>query len=77
LYLALWEEGAKGPEGKSSWKKIKSKRTKPSDASPRDPEKAIKGFSARNGGTHKIIKSRPSWRIGGLITSQPIRSMGM
>jgi hypothetical protein len=33
----LWEEGAKGPEGKSRWKKIKAKRTKPSYASPRDP----------------------------------------
>jgi hypothetical protein len=42
LYLALWEEGAKGPEGKSSWKKIKSKRTKPSDASPRDPRESNK-----------------------------------
>jgi hypothetical protein len=38
LYLALWEEGAKGLEGKSSWKKIKAKRTKPLDASPRDPQ---------------------------------------
>jgi hypothetical protein len=44
---------------------------------PGIPEKSIKGFSARNGGTHKIIKSRLGWRIGGLITSQPIRSMGM
>jgi hypothetical protein len=42
LYLALWEEGAKGPEGKSSWKKIKAKRTKPSDASPRDPRESNK-----------------------------------
>jgi hypothetical protein len=41
------------------------------------PEKVIKGFSARKRGTHKIIKSRPSWRIGDLITSQPIKSMGM
>jgi hypothetical protein len=38
----LWEEGAKGPEGKSSWKKIKSKRKKPSDASPRDPQERNK-----------------------------------
>jgi hypothetical protein len=29
LYLTLWEEGAKGPEGKSSWKNIKAKRMKP------------------------------------------------
>jgi hypothetical protein len=25
LYLTLWEEGAKGQEGKSSWKRIKYK----------------------------------------------------
>jgi hypothetical protein len=24
LHLISWEEGAKGPEGKSSWKKIKA-----------------------------------------------------
>jgi hypothetical protein len=44
---------------------------------PGIPEKEIKGFSARNKGTHKNNKSRPSWRIGDLITSYPIRSMGM
>jgi hypothetical protein len=49
LYLALREEGDKGPRGKSSWQKIKSRRKKPSDASPRDPEKAIKGFLVRKG----------------------------
>jgi hypothetical protein len=38
----LWEEGAKGPEGKSSWQKIKAKRSKPSDASPRDPRESNK-----------------------------------
>jgi hypothetical protein len=38
----LWEEGAKGLEGKSSWKKIKAKRTKPSDSSPRDPQEINK-----------------------------------
>jgi hypothetical protein len=42
LYLTLWEEGAKGPEGKSSWQKIKAKRMKPSDASPRDPRESNK-----------------------------------
>jgi hypothetical protein len=77
LYLTLWEEGAKFPEVKSSWKKIKSKITKPSYASLRISKKSIKGFSARNIGTRKNNKSRPSRRIGGLITSQPIRSMGM
>jgi hypothetical protein len=77
LYLALREKGAKGPGGKSSWRKTK----KPKEQNlqmlhPGILEKAIKGFSARNGGTHKIIKSRPIWKIGGLITTQPIRSMG-
>jgi hypothetical protein len=38
----LWEEGAKGLEGKSSWKKIKSKRKKPSDAFPRDTQEINK-----------------------------------
>jgi hypothetical protein len=38
----LWEEGAKGLEGKSSWKKIKFKRVKPSDSSLRDPQESDK-----------------------------------
>jgi hypothetical protein len=42
LYLALWEEGAKGPEGKSSWQNIKAKRIKPSDVSLRDPRESNK-----------------------------------
>jgi hypothetical protein len=42
LYLTLWEEGAKGPKGKSSLQKIKSKRIKPSDASLRDPRESNK-----------------------------------
>jgi hypothetical protein len=38
---------------------------------PRILEKAIKGFSARNKrDPEKIMKQRPSQRIGGLITSQ-------
>jgi hypothetical protein len=48
LHLISWEEGAKGPEGKSKLVKDKSLKIKPRDASPRDPEKAIKNFSARN-----------------------------
>jgi hypothetical protein len=44
LYIALWEEGAKGTEGKSSHQKIKAKRTKPSDASPRDPRESNKNL---------------------------------
>jgi hypothetical protein len=42
LFLALWKEGDKGPYGKSSWKKIKSKRTKSLDAYPRDPKESDK-----------------------------------
>jgi hypothetical protein len=38
----LWEEGAKGPEGKRSWEKIRAKRTKPSDASARYPRESNK-----------------------------------
>jgi len=43
---------------------------------PRIPEKAIKGLSARNKRDLENNKTRPSQRIGGLITSQPIRFMG-
>jgi hypothetical protein len=42
LYLSLWEEGAKGLAGKSSWQRIKAKRKKPLDASPRDPRESNK-----------------------------------
>jgi hypothetical protein len=47
----LWEEGDKGPKGKSYLVRDKSLKIKPRDASPRDPreiKKAIKSFSARN-----------------------------
>jgi hypothetical protein len=63
------EEGDKGLEGNSNQKKIIAKEQSPHMLCSGIPEKAIKDFSARNIGTHKIIKSRPSWRIGGLITS--------
>jgi hypothetical protein len=77
LYLTLREEGAKVPEGKSSWKKIKGKIMKPLDSFPRDPRERNKMLINKKQRIHKIIKSRPSWRIRGLITSKPIRSMGM
>jgi hypothetical protein len=50
LYLALCEEGAKGPEGKSSWQKLKSKDQNLEMLCPRILEKAIKGFSTRKKG---------------------------
>jgi hypothetical protein len=50
LYLALWEEGAKGLEGKSSWKKIKTKRSNLEMLRLGIPEKEIKGFSTRKRG---------------------------
>jgi hypothetical protein len=50
LYLALWEEGDKGLEGKSSWKNLKYKRSNLEMLCPGIPEKEIKGFSARKWG---------------------------
>jgi hypothetical protein len=38
----LWEEGAKGPEGKSKMAKDKSLKIKPRDALPRDPRESNK-----------------------------------
>jgi hypothetical protein len=45
----LWEEGAKGPEGKSSWKELKSKEGTFEMLLPRIPKKSVKGFSVRKG----------------------------
>jgi hypothetical protein len=53
--------------------KDKSLEIKPRDASPRDPEKAIKSFSARNKRDLENNKQDLVKRIGGLIMSQPIR----
>jgi hypothetical protein len=50
FYLALWEEGANDLEGKSSWQKIKSKRSNLEMIRPGIHEKEIKGFSARKSG---------------------------
>ena len=47
MYLAFREEGAKGLEGKSSWKNIKSKRSNLKMFHAGILEEAIKGFSAR------------------------------
>jgi hypothetical protein len=77
LHLISWEEGAKGPEGKSKLVKDKSLKINLEMLCPRIPEKAIKAFSAKTRGTRKNNKTRPNQRIGGLISSQPIRSMGI
>jgi hypothetical protein len=77
LHLISWEEGAKGPEGKRKLVKDKSLKIKPQDASPRDPRESNKRLlSKKQEGPEKSNKTRPNQRIGGLITSQPIRSMG-
>jgi len=47
LYLALWEEGAKGPKGKSSWKEIKAKDETFEILHPGIHEKEVKNFSIR------------------------------
>jgi hypothetical protein len=53
----LWEEGAKGPEGKSKLAKDKSLKIKARDALPRDPQESSKRLlSKKQGGPIKIIK---------------------
>jgi hypothetical protein len=56
LHLTSWEEGAKGPEGKSKLVKNKSLRIKPRDASLRDPRESNKRLlSKKQEGPEKII----------------------
>jgi hypothetical protein len=45
----LWEEGAKGPGGKSSWKELKSQIETFEMLHPGIFEKAVKIFSVRKG----------------------------
>jgi hypothetical protein len=47
LYLALWKEGAKGPEGKSSWQELKANIETFEMLRPGILEKAVKGFIVR------------------------------
>jgi hypothetical protein len=49
LYLTSWEEGAKGPEGKSSWQELKANVETFEMLHPGIPEKAVKIFSVRKG----------------------------
>jgi hypothetical protein len=49
LYLALWEEGAKGREGKSSWQELKAKNETFEMLRLGILEKAVKSFSVRKG----------------------------
>jgi hypothetical protein len=72
------EEGAKDPEGKSKLAKDKNLKIKPRDASPRDPRENNKRLLSKKqeGPIKNNNKTRPSERIGGLITSQPISFMG-
>jgi hypothetical protein len=56
LHLISWEEGAKGPEGKSKLVKDKSLRIKPRDASPKDPREINKRLlSKKQEGLGKVI----------------------
>jgi hypothetical protein len=53
----LWEEGAKGPEGKRKLVKDKSLKMKPRDALPRDPRESNKRLlGKKQEGLGKIIK---------------------
>jgi hypothetical protein len=45
----LWEEGAKGPEGKSSWQELKANFETFETLHSRIPNKAMKSFSVRKG----------------------------
>jgi hypothetical protein len=45
----LWEEGAKGPEGKSSWKELKANFNTFKMLHPGILEKSVKIFSVRKG----------------------------
>jgi hypothetical protein len=45
----LWEEVAKGPQGKSRWQELKAKDKTFEMLRPGIPEKAVKGFSVRKG----------------------------
>jgi hypothetical protein len=49
LYIASWEEVAKGPEGKSIWKELKANIETFEMLRPGIPEKAVKSFSIRKG----------------------------
>jgi hypothetical protein len=49
LYLALWEEEDKGPEGESRWKELKYNVETVEMLRLGIPEKAVKGFSIRKG----------------------------
>ena len=49
MYLTSWEEGAKGPEGKISWKELKANVETFEMLRPGILEKAVKGFSVRKG----------------------------
>jgi hypothetical protein len=49
LYLALWEEGAKGPGSKSSWQELKSNIETFEMLRLGIPNKAVKSFSVRKG----------------------------
>jgi hypothetical protein len=45
----LWEEGAKGPEGKSSWQELKYNFETFEILLPGIPKKSVKIFSIRKG----------------------------
>ena len=47
MYLGLWVEGAKVPEGKSSWQELKSKDETFEMLHREIPEKAVKNFLLR------------------------------
>ena len=63
MYLALWEEGAKGLEGKSRWQELKAKNETFEMLRPGIPEKEIKIFSVRKEDLYD--KTKPKVLVGG------------
>jgi hypothetical protein len=56
LYLTSWEEGAKGPEGKSSWQELKANFETFEMLCLGILEKAVKSFLVRKGDPQDNIK---------------------
>jgi hypothetical protein len=58
LYLTSWEEGAKGPEGKSSRQELKANFETLEMLRLGIPKKAMKNFSVRKRGAQDNINNQ-------------------
>jgi hypothetical protein len=60
LYLTSWEEGAEGPEGKSSWQELKANFETFEMLHPGIPKKAVKSFPVRKGDPQNNMNTQVS-----------------